>query len=191
MPAKNTFGEDRIAMADAFFASQDQALVKRLREKAQRQATVTELKNATNITDERLLQTLVDLEINAETVTALGMIPLIAVAWADGKLDDSERQAILRAASEHGIQAPTDEFALLERWLEHTPGPDLLDTWKAYTRDIASQLDEAQRKTLCANLLQSAQEIAEAAGGFLGLTSPVSREERAMLDALAATFDVR
>lgn len=188
MPAKNMFGEDRLAMVDAIFAEQDQALIERLRAQADAKATREELAAISGITDEGLLTKLTDLGISAGTLRALQMIPLIEVAWADGKVDPPERDAILKSAAEHGIETGTDEFALLEGWLGERPADRLLETWVQYTQDICSTLDPGERDTLKHELLDRAQEVAESAGGLLGLGRKISAAEQEMLDRLAAAF---
>jgi hypothetical protein len=188
MPVKNTFGEDRSAMVDAIFAEQDRRLVERMRANAVRQATKKELRQVSGIRDDGLLDKLIDLEITPGTFTALAMIPLIEVAWADGKMDPPEKEAILKAADEHGIKTGTDEHDLLEGWLEKSPGEQMLTTWTQYIRDITSTLEPEQKANLKRELLDGARRIAESAGGFLGLTSKISRPEQAMLDRLAEAF---
>jgi len=41
-----------------------------------------------------------------ETVLALQLVPLAAVAWADGKIEPREREAVLKAAAAQGIEEP-------------------------------------------------------------------------------------
>ena len=45
-----------------------------------------------------------------------------------------------------------------------------------------------EREALRAGLMGRARRVAEAAGGFLGLTSPVSKAEARMLDTLEHAF---
>jgi hypothetical protein len=50
-------------------------------------------------------------------------------------------------------------------------------------------MDAADRNRLKSELLGRARRVAEAAGGFLGLGSKVSRAEEAILTELAAAFE--
>jgi uncharacterized tellurite resistance protein B-like protein len=188
MPAPNTFADDRSAMVNAFFAEQDATLVERLRARVQERATKDALQHASGIQDEALLQKLMDLDINARTLALLQFIPLIEVAWADGRMDPPERKAILRAAADDGLVGDTDARELLEGWLDRRPTPELLSTWMQYTRDISSTLDQAEREKLMHALLDRARGVAESAGGFLGMGTKVSKEEEDMLDRLAEAF---
>ena len=74
-------------------------------------------------------------------------------------------------------------------WLEKRPKPELLDAWREYVSQLKGSLDAASYSLLRTNVLQRAQQIAEAAGGFLGLGEKVSAQERAVLDDLASAFN--
>jgi hypothetical protein len=188
MPAKNIFGQDREAMIDAIFAEQDQKLVEQMRQRAREKATKEALAETSGITDETLLDKLIELEINPGTFRALALIPLIEVAWADNRMEPEEREAILRAANESGIVTGSEGYQLLENWLNTRPPESLLETWMRYTSSIASTLDEKQKQELKDELLGKARDVAAAAGGFLGLTSKISAVEQTMLDRLAEVF---
>jgi len=51
------------------------------------------------------LDSLIASGISPDTIAAVSLIPLVAVAWADKKLEAKERDAILNAATEAGISA--------------------------------------------------------------------------------------
>ena len=46
-----------------------------------------------------LVARLVEIGIRSDTLAALCLIPLVEVAWADGRLDPPEREALLAAAA--------------------------------------------------------------------------------------------
>ena len=81
---------DARALEEAFFAKDNARLLKQMREKKQRE----ELREVVQIKDEAFLDRLIELGINPETVLALTLVPLTAVAWADGILEDRERYAV-------------------------------------------------------------------------------------------------
>ena len=126
--------------------------------------------------------------IGPETLSALSLIPLVAVAWADGKLDDGEREAIERAANEARIADPAR--AMLQSWLAAPPESELLETWKEYIGAVRENLSEEARKELRQNLVGGARVVAEAAGGFLGFGNKISDSEAVILDELDACFDL-
>ena len=176
-------GERRRVLEDSFFAQRDRELMEKLRRRAKEEA----LSDACGINNPAVLEGLVNANISAETITALTLVPLIAVAWADGKLASKERDAILAATESAGIDANSVCRQLLEAWLAEAPGPELVDAWKEYIRALAATSSAAAVETLRDDVLGHAREIATAAGGILGLGS-LSKREQAVIDDLATAF---
>jgi hypothetical protein len=170
----------RKALEDQFFQKQDAALLRRLREASAGEAARKQLSEASGIRDPAAIDAIVAAGIEAETLAALGVVPLIAVAWADGKLESNERSAVLQAAASAGLAKGTPAHALLEGWLAVRPSPSLLEAWRGYV----SALPEAVRRALRTDVLGRAREIAAAAGGFLGLGRKVSADEARVLAEL-------
>jgi uncharacterized membrane protein YebE (DUF533 family) len=51
------------------------------------------------------------------------------VAWADGAIDERERQEILKRRRDVRLAAGSPSQALLQTWLERRPEPKLLSAW--------------------------------------------------------------
>jgi hypothetical protein len=181
-------GDRRRALEEAFFAEQDQKLLRRLRQADAARSGKAALAAASGIADEAVLDRLAALGLDAGTVAALALVPLVAVAWADGALDAKEREAVLAGAAEAGVGEGAAARDLLDRWLREPPPRDLLAAWADYTRAVAAKLDDADMQALRADLLGRARRVAEAAGGFLGVGRRVSAAEQAVLERLAAAF---
>ena len=96
-------GDRRNALEEEFFRRQDAALLAQRRTEEERRAARAALAAASHITDDALLDQLVALGINPNTLTALSLVQLVEVAWADGKVEDAEKQAILAAARAAGL----------------------------------------------------------------------------------------
>jgi hypothetical protein len=175
---------DARSLEEEFFAKEHARLLEDLRRKAELEERRAALCAVVRIQDEEFIDRLIELDIGPGTAISLSLIPLVFVAWADGKMSASEREAILRAAETRGVALGTPARDLLETWLSKKPAPSLLETWKKYVRALWPHFSEPHRAEMRANLLGTAREIADAAGGFLGLTSRVSDEERAMLREL-------
>lgn len=174
-------------LEEAFFLEQDKILIERLRAMKKMAETKEALREVSTITNEAVLTRLVELDIKPEIVAALAAVPLVEVAWADGKIDPAERETVLTHARTQGIAPGSIEHALLERWLEHRPEPRLLEAWQSYIQGLCERLAPAERAQLRDELLRSTRSTAAAAGGWLGLGS-ISAREQAMLDRLAASF---
>ena len=175
-------------LEEEFFYKENQRLLEQLRQMKRMEESKEALAEASGITDDAILQSLLELHIDAQTMSALALVPLIEVAWADDYLDEKERQAILAAAHASGLEKGHVANKVLESWLTQQPKPKLLETWIAYIKELSGQLSEEERKALKTTLLGRARSVAEASGGQLGLGFKVSKTEAAVLKTLEEAF---
>ena len=185
---QDTLNPNARNLEEEFFAKENRRLLERLREKQEREARRTALREVMPNADDAFIDHMLELGIGPETALAVVLLPLAMVAWADGKVAEQERVAILRAAEERGVRAGTPAGEVLESWLVHKPGPGLVDAWKSYVASIRSDLSDEERQQVHTRMLELAREVAEAAGGFLGLTSRISAAERTVLDEIEQAF---
>lgn len=186
----NFFQEKRgKSLEDLFFLEQDKILIERLHRLEKMKETREAIAKVSGIADEEVLQRLVELDIRPEIVASLALVPLIAVAWADGKIDEEEKAAALKAASESFVSKDSPDFGLLQQWMEHKPGPKLLEAWRHYIKGLCGQLSEHQRAAMKKDLIGHARQVAETTGGFLGLGNKISKPEKEMLEKLESAFD--
>jgi hypothetical protein len=178
----------RLSLEDAFFLKKDNKLLEKMRELKRMEETKKAISEASGIHNEDVLHKLLDLNVRPEMVAALSIVPLVEVAWADGDLDEKEIDAVIRGAEAAGIAKGTPSFALLLRWLERKPGPEMLEAWTYYINGVCEKLEAKEREELKRELLGRARTVAEAAGGFLRLTSRISRKEKEMLGKLEDAF---
>jgi hypothetical protein len=176
-------GERRQALEDSFFAKRDQKLMEELKQ----QIKLENLGCVCGITDPEVLEALVKANIGAETLAALTLVPLIAVAWADGKLASEERDAICSATESAGIESNSVCRQLLDSWLAEAPGPELVEAWKGYIQALSASASSAAVDTLRDDVLEHTHKIATAAGGVLGLGT-ISKSEQAVIDDLVSAF---
>ena len=141
------------------------------------------------VLDPSLTETLAGLGIRTETLAALTLIPLVKVAWADEHLDEEERRAVLRGAESVGIAQDSPGHALLRAWLEEQPDPRIFEAWRDFVAALCARLSIEGQLELREDLLGRAREVAEAAGGFLGVRS-ISRREETVLRELESVFPV-
>ena len=181
-------GDRKKALEDSFFAKESEKLRRELAEKEAMQANRDALSEASGITDDAVLQHLIALDIGSDTLVALSLVPLVEVAWADGNVDDKERQAILAAAEGAGLDKKGASGQLLNRWLAKKPDREVLATWKEYVSALSETLSGERRDALKQGLLSRARTVAEASGGVLGLGSKVSKSEQEVLDEFEQVF---
>ena len=170
-------------LEETFFAKENERLLRELRQKAKIDEKRKALSVVVKAKDPAIIDHLLELGVGPESILAVGLVPLAAVSWADGRLDDKERKAILRAASERGVDPGSANYTMLEVWLKEKPNRQLMDAWKKYARAIWEELTEHEKAIMRESILGKAREIAEAAGGFLGVAS-ITPQEKALLEEL-------
>jgi tellurite resistance protein len=181
-------GTRRAALEEAFFAKKNEELRQRLRQLNDARLKREALSSASGITDQVVLEKLEALEIDSDTLAALSIVPLVAVAWADGSIDDRERTSAFSRAAEMGLAKQEMSHQLFERWLAAPPPASLLSAWKDYINVLWATSSDEARHALKQGILGRARAVAEAAGGFLGMGDKVSTAEEAVLNELERAF---
>ena len=177
------------ALEESFFNRLDQQLLAALRADADNASKIERLSAASGIEHSEVLAELASAGIQPETIAALALVPLIQVAWADGSMDDKEKQAILASAADDGMQADSPAYQLLEQWLAEAPTAELTESWQQYVGALYEDLSAEAMVQIKDQALARARRVAEAAGGFLGLGNKVNSQEQAVLDELASAFN--
>ena len=170
-------------LEETFFAKENERLLRELRQKAKVDEKRKALSAVVKLKDPAIIDHLLELGVGPGSILAVGLVPLAAVSWADGRLDDKERKAILKAASERGVEPGSANYTMLEVWLKEKPNQQLMDAWKKYSRAIWEELTESEKVLMRESIVGKAREIAEAAGGFLGVAS-ITPQEKALLEEL-------
>jgi len=180
MERERPLEERRESLEEEFFRRQNQEILARMRAAEERERARADLQAATGIEDTVVLDRLLDDGVTHATVAALAVAPLVAVAWADRKLEYRERKAVLHEAAEAGIQPGTPEHEQLEAWLLEAPGATLLQRWISYAHAMVNSLPEHERADFSSTVMRRCRAVAEAAGGFAGM-GRVSPEEQRVL----------
>jgi hypothetical protein len=175
------------SLEDAFFRQRDEELLQRLRGDLERADASRVLGELTGITAPGVIERLASQRISAETLVCLTMVPLVAIAWADGVVQDSEREAILKAAGQNGIATDSSAARLLEAWLKSKPPADLYEAWRSYVGALRSTIDPSAFSQMKNTVISRAESVARTAGGFLGMAA-ISASEQKILDDLARAF---
>ena len=182
-----TLEERGRALENQFYDKENQEKLSAMKEQLDDQATREELRKASGMTDQAVLDKLVALGLRGNTIAALSLVPLIQVAWADGKIQDNERTAILQGAHGKGLEKGTAGYELLQTWLQKKPSIELIEAWEAYIKALGSQLNDEQNRLLKNQIVGFAKMVAAAAGGFLGI-GRISAEEEKVLERIEAAF---
>ena len=177
-------------LVDAFFHAKDQQLLAEFRKRLEKKDRRAQLAAASGIDDEAVLDRLIELNIGPETLAAMTVVPLIQVAWADGKVQPEERKAIIQAAQDAGIKPRDGHYPLLEYWLDRKPSREMLEAWEHYIRVLCQRLTPKEIAELRHDVMALARKVAQAAGGIPGLKSKISKAEREVLKELEKSFAV-
>ena len=191
MAQEDFLDQRRKSLEEAFFHEESQRQLEALQETHKLEVSKAALSEASGITNEAILERLLELNVHAETVAALALVPLVQVVWADGHLDDKERAAVLTAAEASGLNEGSVEHDLLESWLSRRPDRSLREAWQGYIEGLCEQLSQEERDSLKSEWLGRARTVAEASGGVLGLGSKISREEAQVLEEMERAFQAQ
>jgi hypothetical protein len=182
-----TLEERGRALENQFYEKENQEKLAAMKHKLDSQRTKDELRKASGMSDDTVLDQLVVLGLRGNTIAALSLVPLIQVAWADGAIQDNERTAILQGAHGKGLEEGSDGYELLQSWLKRRPGDELFAAWEAYIKSLAAQLNDEQNRLLRNQIVGFAKLVATAAGGILGF-GKVSATEEKVLTRIEAAF---
>jgi hypothetical protein len=185
---KDLIHERGKALENVFFDAESRKKIEQMREERVRASEREELAAVCGISDEAFLDRLLDNGVTAECLSALVVVPLVKVAWADENVAATEAHVIRDAAAKYGIARRTPSFELVERWLEERPGQELFEAWQAYAEIVSRCLETSDRAAFAEAMLATARDVARAAGGILGVGPKTSKAEQAVLDELASAF---
>ena len=185
---RDAFEERRKSLEEVFFAKREKTLVEKLRRTLEQEQPREMLRKLTGIRDEGVIDTLVSLHVNRDTLAAFALYPLVEIAWADGRVDDAEREAFLKAAAEHGLAPDSPGHEALREFLKETPREEARRAWFAWATALRNQLGADERRKLREGLVQRARAVAEASGGILGLGRRISAAELVILQKIDDVF---
>lgn len=181
---QDAFDARRLGLEEEYFRTRDSQLVGKLKTVFHSTISKAELSKATGITDDAMLERLVAANLRGEMLLVFKLFPLVEIAWADGKLDSDERNAVIDAAIRSGVPRDTEALKRLEEWLAKGPTQEMRQVWRMYCEQLKSSLSPAELATFRGDLLDYAKRVAEASGGILGVVWRISPAEQAAIDTL-------
>jgi hypothetical protein len=145
------------------------------------------LRDALPKADEALIDRLLEMDIDGDTLPALQLAPLAAVAWASGSVTHEENAQAILAIFDSQVSGNPKAVEKVRSWLQRRPPSDLLDLWEDFVLQTQHQLDDTQWEYNGDLLMQNAQAIALASGGVLGFGS-ICKAEHEILDRIARVY---
>ncbi len=159
-----------------------------LRENLQHEANVAELTEITGIRDRELLAALAGLDVGLESLSTLTLLPTMLVAWASGRVEPGELARIAELSAEGREDPSRLKERLLAAWTEREPTPAMFRAWKECITEISEQIPPHLAERLVEHVVEQAESIATASGGFLGWAA-VSGEELEALERIRSVVD--
>lgn len=120
------------------------------------------------------------LGFDGERARVLDLLPLIWVAWADGKIQRGERARIMEILRVRRISPGSPSWDLVVTLLETKPSAAYLEAALDALRRLLGQ-----RTATAATVVSMCVEVAKASGGVFGFVSAVDARERQILAAVA------
>ena len=138
-------------------------------------------------TSEEVAAEAMELGFDAETARVLPLVPLIQVAWADGKVTRAQADKVKTKAKSFGVEPDTPAYRFLNLLLDEQP-TELF--FRRVNKVIRSIVDDDPGGDIDSNVLDWSKAVAESSGGFFRLTNPISKREQSVLEELAAIIGV-
>jgi hypothetical protein len=137
-----------------------------------------------------LEQTLASLGLKRSTYRALMLLPLVYVAWADGKIEHVELTRILEFAHAR-LHLTPDTVAVLERWLHEAPSVSYVEQGLQGLLGIALREDMLDVDVdELPDLVVHAESIARATADAFDDPSAVTPEEEIAIGEIARLLEV-
>ncbi|PJB42272.1 MAG: hypothetical protein CO108_11965 [Deltaproteobacteria bacterium CG_4_9_14_3_um_filter_63_12] len=173
--------------------------VARRRKKAQEETNAAKLatikaglKETVAVEDDDILEDLLALGFTSETVGVLPIVPLIAVAWADGEVSAKEAKRILELSEQRGVKKDSEAYVLLDGLVQKQPSKEFVYSCIFVLKEIYNTLSPEETSRAKRNLLGFTHVVAKASGGVLGLFgNKVSGEEKDLIEEIAEWLGVK
>jgi hypothetical protein len=141
--------------------------------------------------DEAIIEALHSLGIDRASYKVIALLPLVDMAWADGRVQEEERRLILRYAADHG-RLGGEGLRVLENWLAFEPSAETKMRGRAIVAALL-QRKEGFGHTLMGghdlDVLEMCEAVAKAAGKLFGVVSVVTPAERKALADIGRALD--
>jgi hypothetical protein len=182
-------GRARSKKEEEYFLRAEAELLEKVRVRAAKEAERKAMGEQHGVEDPEILAAFEDAGYDRHTVRILHLVPILQIAWVDGEISKAEREEILRLAAARGVVEGSPAHVRLLSWLDAPPSPEFFERTMAILARLIEALPEEREVALQGEIMTSALKVASASGGFLGLGSKVSAEEKALLAHFAESFE--
>jgi regulator of sigma D len=185
----SVLGDQSKSLVDRFFHEHDQKLIDNLKKMQMMKQTKEALMQVSGITNDKVLDKLVELDIHPELAASMVIVPLVAVAWADGEVDEKEKSAVMECTDNDIFKKNLIDSELIDSWLSNRPPQNLIDAWMHYVEGLCTALDAEELDELRKEIMSHCDKVARASGGLLGI-GKISGKEEEVIRQLETAFTV-
>ncbi len=121
----------------------------------------------------------------------LALVPLVKVAWAEGRITRRERALIMQAARRQGVEENSTADAVLSKWLDARPPEEFFERAFVHLRSLLHALPEDGGNDVVLDLLSLCTSVAEVSGGSPSVRAGgrmICDEEVASVKSIAANL---
>lgn len=125
------------------------------------------------------------LGFDGDSARVFDLLPLVHVAWADGKIQRGERGAILKILSSRGVEQGSEAFRTMESLLEEKPSDAFMRESLTVLKEVTGGLTDR-----ASTIVDLCIQVAASSGGFLGLKlgAKIGEEEKQQIEAILASL---
>ena len=181
---KDIFEKREIYLEEEYFGKKEFALLEKLKGVFQKKVDKESIRKAAGVTDEEVLDRMVEIQLNGEMMAAFQLYPLVEIAWADGDLSEKEARSVLAAAERHGVRPGTKGYEMLDRRLYKGPDPEARKIWFLYAEQLRKVLSLRELETFRNDLLERCRAVVAATGHLERLLVDVGGGERKIIAAI-------
>jgi hypothetical protein len=175
---KDIFRDRAVYLEEEYFRKKEFALLEKLKAVFQKKVDKESIRRATGVTDEQVLDGLVELQLDGELMKAFQLYPLVEIAWADGDLSETEARSVLAAGEKQGIAPGSRAHQRLENRLHNGPDPEARKIWFLYAEELKKVLSPGELEKFRNDLLERARGIVAATGHLERLLMDVGGERK-------------
>ena len=192
MTTKGTFVDWKRTQEEKYFRKKELEFIERRRRLTALEGERQDMAQVIGVADEEILREIQEFGFTCETVKLLYLVPIVQIAWAEGKVTNRERKLIFEAARAQGIEENSLAYQKLSDWLMERPAEEFFDKSLHLIRMILQTLPREKQQDSKINLFSHCTQVAEASGGtagFLGGGDRICDEERTAIKRVAAELN--
>lgn len=192
MTTNDTFATWKRTQEEKYFRQKEQEFIERIDLLTALEGERQDMAQVIGVADEEILREIQESGFTCETVKLLYLVPIVQIAWAEGKVTNRERKLIFEAARAQGIEENRLAYQKLSEWLMERPSEEFFDKSLHLIRMILQILPREKQQDSKVNLFSHCTEVAEASGGaagFLGGGYKICDEERTVIKRVATELN--